>query len=97
MIDIKKIPQILRNIRIKKKMSLREMAEILGVSCATIHHWEQRRNLPNFVTLCTIINKLEDDPRLKNNSPPPSHTPLATESPPPELPVEVVVSQPTKG
>ena len=38
----------IRRIRTEKNLSVRELAETIGVSIKTIYGWENNRNLPDF-------------------------------------------------
>lgn len=54
---------ILRNLRIRHKMSQEEVAERLGVKQSTIHNWESSKSLPgvNHIPVLAALYKITVD------------------------------------
>ena len=57
----------LRTVREKKKMTVKELAEMSGVNAATIHRWEIAENSPVSEQLFSVAEALETSvPKLLN-------------------------------
>ena len=53
--------QYLCNLRHNKKWTAKELADIIGVSAASIYGWEEDNVTPNFNTLCSLVFVLNGD------------------------------------
>lgn len=61
--DLKKIGQLLKELRNEKGLSQEELAEIFHVSRRTVSRWETGRNLPDIVILLEIAEFYDLDLR----------------------------------
>ena len=59
MIDYKSIGMRIKKLRLEKKMTQAQLAEIIGVGTTHISHIETGKTIPSLETLVGIINALE--------------------------------------
>jgi transcriptional regulator with XRE-family HTH domain len=51
--------QYLRNARIKRRLSVAQVAELIGVSTASIYFWETDRGRPRYANLSALCKVLK--------------------------------------
>ena len=58
MIDEKSISRMVKESRKRKKLTLNECGELLGISKMHVHHMENGYRMPSYTLLATMCKKL---------------------------------------
>ena len=61
-IDYDKTYQALRDLRSNANLSIQKFASRLKISLERINAWEQEKELPDVVELCTLCNEFNTQP-----------------------------------
>ena len=56
MVDNKIFAERIRNLRIDKKMTQQELANIVGLTSTGVSYWESGKAIPNFETMTKLSN-----------------------------------------